>query len=106
MNSALLRHPIEIYNVPIITSDYGPHKEGTPELMCRTKAHVIFNSENRTVSEGEVYYDLSRTFVVRHYIPVKEKNIIKYKDDFYRIISVQDNLYYNNKECICERINQ
>ena len=69
MNSALLKHPIEILQLNTVSSASG-HNKATYEHKYNTKAHITFNSENQVVSEGEVFYPTTRTFIVRAYVPV------------------------------------
>ena len=104
MDSALLRHPIDIYQLVTTKTDYGTINTSY-ELKYSTKAHIIFNSENQVVSEGEVYYPINRTFIVRSYVPVIEKDRIKYDDKFYSILSINKNDYYANTEIIATLVN-
>jgi len=98
MNSSLLREQIEIYEIPIINTEFGTVKEGEPILKYKTRASVQFDSQARVVSEGEIYYPTDRTIIVRHYVPVDNRDRIKWKDKFYNIISINPNKYYNDKE--------
>ena len=106
MNSAYLKYPISIYEITIITTDFGTVREGEPVLKCNTRAHILFNSENKVVSEGEIFYDTSRTFVVRAYIPVNERDRILYEGEWWNIISKNKNIYHNNIELLCTKKNQ
>ena len=106
MDSATLREQIHIYSIPVEQTQYGTIKNGTPELKYTTRANVIFNSQNRMVSEGEVFFDTSRTFIVRAYVPVDERDQIYWDNKYWRIISIHKNKYYNNKEIIASMINK
>ena len=98
MNASLLTEIIEIYSVPTLDSDYGTNRPGTPVFKSSTHAHIIFNSENRLVSEGEVFFPTDRLMIVRHYVDVNERDRIKWNNKWWNIISINANKYYNNKE--------
>lgn len=98
MQSNLLREQIEIYEIPVIPTPYGTNEDGEPVLKYTTRAYVQFDSEARVVSEGEIFYDTSRTMIVRHYVPVNERDRIKWDNKWWRIISINPNKYYNDKE--------
>lgn len=105
MNSSLLREQIEIYSVPIEQTEYGTIKEGTPVLKYTTRAYVQFDNQARVVSEGEVYYPTDRTIIVRAYVSVDERDRIKWDNKFWKILSINKNKYYNNKEIRVTEIN-
>lgn len=104
MNSALLKHPIDIYELRTIKSEYGTITQHY-ERKCSTRAHVIFNSENQVVSEGEIFYPINRTFVIRSYVPVVETDQIVFEGKKYKIISINKNEYHGNIEVIGNLIN-
>jgi len=105
MNSAYLRDPIDIYTLQTEKTDYGKTRENYV-LSYHTRAHIMFDSQSRAVSEGEVYYPNDYTFVVRHYVPVDERCRIKWDNKMWRIISINPNKYYNNKEIRCVEVNK
>lgn len=104
MNSALLTDPIKIYNLVTVDTDCGQNKD-TYILGCSTRAHVIFNSQDRVVSEGQVYFPQDRILVVRSYVPVAERSRIEWDDKMWRITSINTNKKYNNKEIRVVEIN-
>lgn len=97
MNAALLRNPIEIHELVTTKNEYGTISKSY-RYKCRTKAHVKFNSENQVVSEGEIFYPINRTFIVRAYIPVVETDRIKFENKWWKINSINKNIYYNDIE--------
>lgn len=105
MNAALLKNPIEIHELVVDKTDYGTVNKSY-RYKCRTKAFVQFNSESQVVSEGEIYYPINRTFIVRSYIPVVETDAIKFEDKMWKVISINKNIYYNNIEIQTTLINQ
>lgn len=104
MNSALLRHIIDIYELVETKTQYGTIKKDY-QHKYQARAHVIFNSENQVISEGEVYYPINRTFIVRAFIPVKETDVIEFEGKRYKIMSINKNIYYNDIEIVTTLIN-
>lgn len=97
MDSALLRDKIDIYDLDVTKTEYGTIQKSY-DYVRSTRAHVIFDSENQVVSEGEIFYPVNRTFIIRSYVPITERCRIKWKDQFWSILSINDNKYYNDKE--------
>ena len=97
MNSAILKDPIDIYELTTIKTEYGTIQTSY-NLKYHTRAYVRFNSENLTVSEGEVYFPINRTFIVRAYVPVVETDQIEYEGKRYKILSINKNKYFNDIE--------
>lgn len=104
MNSALLRHIIDIYELVETKTQYGTIKK-TYNFKYQTRAHVRFNSENQVISEGEVYYPINRTFIVRAFVPVTETDVIEFEGKRYKIMSINKNIYYNDIEIVTTLIN-
>lgn len=105
MNSALLRNQIDIYELVETKTEYGTIKKAY-DFKYHTRAYVRFNSENQVISEGEVYYPITRTFIVRSYVPVIETDVIEFEGKRYKIMSINKNLYYANTEIVATLINQ
>ena len=104
MNSAILKDPIDIYELVTTKTEYGTIQTSY-NLKYHTRAYVRFNSENMTVSEGEVYFPINRTFIVRAYVPVVETDQIEYEGKRYKILSINKNKYYNDTEITTTIIN-
>jgi hypothetical protein len=58
-----------------------------------------------TVSEGEIFYPVNRTFIVRAYVPIIETDRIEYKGQDYKILSINQNIYYNDIEVVTTIVN-
>lgn len=97
MNSAYLKHPIEIYELVTTKTEYGTI-ETSYVKKYDTKAMVKFDSESQVVSEGEIFYPINRTFIVRAYVPVIETDRIRFDNKDWRILSINRNIYYNDIE--------
>ena len=104
MNSAILKEPIKIKALTTTKTQYGTIQTSYT-LKYETKASVKFNSENMTVSEGEIFYPINRTFIVRAYVPITETDRIEYKGQEYKILSINKNIYFNDIEVITTIIN-
>ena len=105
MNSALLKHPIEIYALVTTKTQYGTIKTEYTKKYD-TRSHIIFNSENQVISEGEIFYPINRTFVVRSYVPVTETDRIKWDNKWWKILSINKNDYYGNIEIMTTIVNE
>ena len=105
MNAAILKDPIDIYELVTTKTEYGTIQTSY-NLKYHTRAYVRFNSENMTVSEGEVFYPINRTFIVRAYVPVVETDRIKWDNKWWRILSINKNKYYNNIEISTTVVNE
>ena len=97
MNAAILKDPIDIYELVTTKTEYGTIQTSY-NLKYHTRAYVRFNSENMAVSEGEVFYPINRTFIVRAYVPVVETDQIEYEGKRYKILSINKNKYFNDTE--------
>lgn len=97
MQSHLLKQSIDIYELTTNKTAYGTIQTSY-ELKYSTRAYVRFNSENMTVSEGEVFFPVNRTFIVRSYVPVVETDQIEFEGKRYKILSINKNKYYNDTE--------
>lgn len=97
MNSALLRHPITIYALKTTKTAYGTISTSWVQKYA-TRAHIIFTNENQVVSEGEIFYPVNRTFVIRSYVPITETDRIKWDEKWWKINSINKNDYYGNIE--------
>jgi head-tail adaptor len=105
MKAGLLKYKIEIWAPTITTTDYGTHKEIYSKSYT-TRANVFFNSGTRTTENDEIVYPKTRSFIVRHYVPVTDPMRVKFEDKFYRIVSINKNKYYNDTEIIAELVNE
>lgn len=105
MNAALLKEAIDIYELITHKTEYGTIQTSY-ELKYHTRAYVRFNSENMTISEGEVFFPVSRTFIVRSYVPVIETDQIEFEGKRWKITSINKNKYYNDTEIITTLVNQ
>lgn len=104
MNAAILKTPIDIYELVTTKTEYGTIQTSYRK-KTQTRAYVQFNSENQVVSEGEIWFPVNRTFIVRAYVDIVETDQIEYEGKRYRILSINENKYYNDKSIITTLVN-
>lgn len=105
MDSALLRHKLDILALTTTKTKYGTISTSY-EQKYSTHCHAIFDSETQVVSEGEILYPINITFVVRAYVPVTEKDRLVFEGKKYKILSINKNEYYGNIEIKTTLVNE
>ena len=105
MKSGLLREQIEIFKPVVVKTEYGSSKIQY-ESYKTTRCHVINNSGSKQDANYEIFYSNSKTFIIRHYVDIKENMRIKYEGVMYQIDSITPNKYFNNKEIIATKVNE
>lgn len=106
MESGLLKDNITFQKQFVSVDEYG-HEITTYTDAFTTRADVIWNNGNRIVSNEEIFYENTVSFVVRFYCPVEDTMIIKFQDKKYRIISINpEKETYSRKTIIAELINE
>ena len=95
MESGLLKDKILFQRQTVTTDEYG-HEITTYTDAFETRADVVWNNGNRIVSNEEIFYENTVSFIVRYYSPVEDTMRIKYQDKLYRIISINPDkeIYY------------
>lgn len=105
MNSARLREErIEIYRRGLVHTEYGSYEEQLTYITW-ARAGVLNQTENKIFLNDELQFPQTRKFLVRHYVDVKENDVIKWNDMDWNVDSVMLNRYYFNKEIECSKIN-
>ncbi len=105
MKAGTLKYIIELYKPTTYTTDFGDCDTHW-DFYYKTHANVIYNSGTRTNENSEIFYPTTRTFIVRHYVPVEKTMRVKFGNDYFQIISVNPNKYYNNIEIIADLVNE
>ena len=106
MESGLLKDIITFQKQFVAVDVYG-HEITTYTDAFTTRADVIWNNGNRIVSNDEIVYENTVSFVVRYYCPVEDTMRIKHQDKLYRIISINpDRDLFRNKTIVTELINE
>jgi hypothetical protein len=105
MNSALLKDRIDIYELITETTKVGTVRQ-TYVFKYSARACVQFKGENQVVSEGEVFFPITTNFIVRSHVPVVETDRIYFDNKKWKILSIDKNKYYNDKNILCTLVNE
>lgn len=106
MNTAQLRQgKALIYGKNIVTNDYGEYKE---ELYLKGSCRygILNRSQNRLFAQDELQFPQYKTLLVRHYVNVKAGDVMLLDDIKYDVVSVDENLYFHNKEIQLQEHNE
>lgn len=105
IRAGLLEKLIEIYKPQITINEYGEQNEEF--VYYRTiRAREIYNSGSRANENGDITYNYQRTFEVRHYQPISERDRIKYNGKMYIILSVEPRDRDNYLRIDCDIVNE
>lgn len=106
MEAGNLQERIYFERCIVTKNEYG-HEDYTYEPAFSTRAQVIYNSGDRQIENQEIFYPNTLTFKCRFYVPVEDLMRIKYKDLYYRILSIDyvSNIR-NQKTIIAELCNE
>jgi hypothetical protein len=106
MRAGLLTELIDIYSPTYEVNEFG-EKIQTYGLTYTTRARVEHNGGSRTNDNNEIFFDYSKTFTVRSYVPITESDQIEFEGKRYRVLSIENRRRdYNDKLVITELINQ
>lgn len=104
MDSGRLRQEkIDVYRLDKVKNEYGEYKE-VETYVYTTRASEHLTSMNRDVNNQRIEYPTVHTLLVRYYVPIDADYLVKWKGKTWRVISVNDNRYFNNKEVLIELI--
>lgn len=73
---------------------------------CNTRADVIDNSGGMKDENGEHFYQYTKQFYIRRYVPVCEFDRVLYRDKQWTILSISDDRIINQKILTCEQVNE
>lgn len=105
MKAGLLNETISIFRQMEMQSDFGDISTTYKEVNT-TRANVEHKLGERTVQNNEIFYDYSKTFVVRFYVDVIDTDWIKYGTKFYRVISIEPDKKKQQKTILTELVNE
>lgn len=95
MNSADLKDRIDIYGLVITETPSGFTNRSWVKKYS-TRARVNYSSGNRTIENDEIFFTVDREFIMRHYVPIVDTDIILWKDEKWRVLSIDHNREYHN----------
>ena len=74
--------------------------------LCATRAQIVHNSGNKSDINYETQYTVTKTFIVRKYVDVREFDRIGYKEHMWNVISIEDDRIMNNKTIVATIVNE
>ena len=95
MDSGQLHDIIEIYELVITKSPYGDTNRHWHKKYS-TRARVNYSSGNRTMENDEIFFSVDREFIMRHYVPIVDTDIIVWNNEKWRVLTIDHNRQYNN----------
>lgn len=105
IRAGLLNKLIKIYKPQVIINEYGEQDEEFVYLKT-IRAREIYNSGNRQNENGDITYNYQRTFEVRHYQPITDRDRIEYNGKMYIILSVEPLDHENYLRIVCDIVNE
>lgn len=104
--AGLLSQVINVLSPQSTKNEYGELVQDYA-VSYTTRARVIHDRGSRDLANGEVFYSYSKTFLVRSYVPITEKDLIQYKGKKYRVITIDDRTETSNdKQIVTELLNE
>lgn len=115
--------PIYVYNFKSGKNDFGEEVDYSPlsysyatvynpndsYSYCTyypTRAQVVYTGGARTVRNNEIQTPYSKSFIVRIYVPVNDGSWIKWKDNYYRVTSIDESREYQEITISTELVNE
>jgi SPP1 family predicted phage head-tail adaptor len=105
IRAGLLNRMIEIYKPEVTINEYGEQDE-TFVYFKTIRAREIYNSGSRNNENGDITYNYQRTFEVRHYQPITERDRIKYNNKMYIVLSIEPLDKENYLRIDCDIVNE
>lgn len=104
MRAGTLIEIITFYKPEIVKTDTGSEDTIYVEYhQCR--ARQTYNSGNRENLNGDIFFSSNVVFEIRQGLVLDELYRIKWKDNFYRILSIEYNKPNQSIKIVCEKIN-
>ncbi len=105
MRAGLLNEVITILRNEVITDEYGANKIEWNEFVT-TRANITYNSGNRITENSEIVFTTAVDFTIRTYHKVEPKMRILYRDNLYRIMSIEVDMQKQKQIIKTELINE
>ena len=105
MRAGLLREVVEVWAPTTIINEYG-QQETTFTLSYTTRARLLHKNGGRDIENGEVVFNYTKTFELRHYCVISELDRLKWNGKFYRITDITPRTENMSIEVNCELINE
>ena len=105
MRAGILNETIAVYRLVESKSDFGDISTSY-EKAFTTRARVEHKLGTRTVQNDEIFYDYSKTFIIRYYVDVIDTDRILYGSKYYRVISIEPDRQKQQKTVLTELVNE
>lgn len=105
MNAGRLNQIITVERPTIIKDDYGANSIHWNNIIT-TRADVQFDGGNRITENNEIIHSYTKTFTIRYYHKVDEKDRILWQGKHYRILSIERDKDKQNLTIRTELINE
>lgn len=105
MNAGRLNQIITVERPTISKDDYGANQT-TWNNIITTRADVQFDGGNRITENSEIIHSYTKTFTIRYYHKVDEKDRILWEGKHYRILSIEKDRDKMNLTIRTELINE
>lgn len=105
MRAGGLTEVIEIWKPVTVINEVGEQVTDY-HLNDTTRANLLHNSGNRSISNGEIVFNYNKTFVIRKYHDINELDRIKWNNHYYRILDIEPNNQLQQLSIITEIINE
>lgn len=101
MIAGTLDEIIKIHTPIKSKNEYG---EESVELKfkCSTRARLIHNGGGKGIVNFEAFYSHTKMLQVRHYVDVKEFDVIEWNREFYNVIDITPNKAQMMQEIVIE----
>lgn len=88
MRAGLLTERINVLQPVVTTNDYG-EETTTWQNVYNTKARLVHTGGNRMNVNNEIFYNYTKTFQIRSYVPIQEYDRILWDGKQYRILDIE-----------------
>lgn len=105
LRAGLLNEAINIVRAVVSKNDYGEEIE-TYQVVYSTRARITQTNSQKENENGEIVMNYTKEFFMRHYVPIREYDIITWNDSKYRVVSLDKNKTNIYIKVIGELINE
>lgn len=95
MKASDLDKIIDIYEL-VLTETLSGFTNRKWKKKYTTRARVNYSSGGRTIENDEIFFMVDREFIMRHYVPIVDTDIIIWNDEKWRVLSIDHNREFND----------
>lgn len=97
--------PIEIWDIESGRNAFGEQVDDRVKTY-ETRAQVVYTGGIRGIRNDEIQTPYTKSFIVRIYVPVTDTSWIKWKDNFYRVTSIDSSRQYQEQTITTSLVNE